>query len=1166
MRLPPFDLALLGAHYLLSGTDATRLPARPTGPPAWACGAVPADASRFMRAAYAALPDIAPPCHHRWAEQAPLPPSRRGRATPRPHRVARAVATPAWSDLSLRQRVEWALAAADAGHEHRDTETALAAWERDTHAMTLQWLHQPAAPRSCTAPSVRHLCENWRTLCQRHDAALALYWHAQRDPALDESSAREHARRLMSHAKAALHSVEEEFFYQTNQLADRFDVDRLLAGSPTPLGLLQAVHALLANDFPEHHAPLMDEGALAIAARLRQRCMARSAGALRNTASTAAFREAIHAEMGALEIATLWLPLDGPHANRSAAWFDGVAVRNASGTDVAALVAHTLAARRDFARDPGTGSAASAASAEATDPVQAEHWMRQRLRDLGETTRFSFGTPLQSIDTVLLRLGALHGVERTPGNDVGTILADFNRLCVAWQTVPRHWLAPTLSAAIHFAHAGADSPLLPLPRVLPERSAAQAEAHLLEDFIDHLRLDIRQHQERDETPPDVDPRATAQRVEEVMRHAHTARARRGAFGFDIDTLIAWLDGRIAPTPALAQALPALSVGERARLGMLQGSLAMLEEWQPRYLPLTVKMTLDPPALPGGSDTARVPLRHRALAARARGGAVVPLALDHAPDARLVYLRDEQRLVPLIAAEAAIWEVNWQGHVIGTVDERRLGDAHQALVADMRGQPPAAATPRGSAALREGITVKQLQRWLQNHPAPPPASTPIVLGDVADFTDEAEQRAIYDALAVAYQRSATLRMLLQHASSRPGAQPVRFTVRTGERARYVRSQHRIIVPPARDLENVLVLGPAGATRALPTAVWLHELIHATTLLFDPPSTLARKHRGPVVYLTYRVLYEMNLPNEERVTYATADAFDAESLPAQLERITPRVLLENLLLDRQLARVTPVSAHTLVLGDAVTQRVTVRAAIRLEQTVRDAMRRAPQQASFVQRLLDRFRWDTLADAPNRGAHLRAIDEFMFHARDIYERSAWGGGFLDAWLTRDQEATQHATRDTHRNTQWTLRALADAAPGQDAVPCRVLARERRAELALSDAFTYLSPAGYQPYAMRRRVASLLAQLAMPADVSLEVPQPETARGALAYVEDKLLGLGVLSEERRVAARLWPRATQTGAAVNASTPAVYHDPTRARRAADDEDAYLALVCPPLTGCIAPP
>ncbi|MGI4858473.1 MAG: hypothetical protein ACRYHA_16480 [Janthinobacterium lividum] len=1217
MRLPPLDLALLGAHYLLSGADATRLHARPAGPPAWACGPAPADVPPFARAASrrlppfasaagASLPDVAPPRHRGCAEPAPSRASRRSRATLRQHRVARAAATPppsaavtpppsaattpppsaatalppfpepppapyavaapVWSDLPLRQRAEWALAAADAGLRQIDTETALAAWEHDSRALTLQWLHEPAAPRSCTAPAVQPLCDRWSALCQRHDAALALYWHAQRDPSLDEHSARKHARQLIAHANATLHSIEEEFFYQTNQLADRFDLDRLLAGSPTPLGLLRAVHAWLAHEFPEHRAPLLDEAALAIAARLRQRCMARSASARRDTASTAAFREAIRAEMGALEIATTWLPLDGPRANRSSPWFDGVAVRNASGTGVVALTTHARAARRDFASGPGTASAERAA------PEQAEHWMRQRLRDLGESARFAFGTPLQSIDTVLLRLGALHGIERTPGNDVGTVLADFNRLCVAWQAVPRHWLAPTLSAAIHFAHAGADS--FPLPSA--GQTPTATEARLLDDFIHHLHIDIRRHQERDETPPDVDPHAMVHRLEQVIRHARAAHAHRGAFGFDVDTLIAWLDGRIAPTPALAQMLPTLSAGERARLGMLQGGLAMLGEWQPRYLPLTVKMTLDPPALPGGADPARIPLRHRALAARAREGEIVPLTLDHAPDARLVYLRDEQRLAPLIASDAAIWELNWQGHVIGTVDARRLGDAHQALMASTRGWPPAATPPRGSATLREGITVKEIQRWLKNHPAPLPASTPVVLSDVADFDDDAEQRTIRDALDVACQRSATLRMLLQHAPPRRDAQRVRFTVREGERARYDRSQHRIIVPPARDLENVEVLGPAGAARALPVGIWIHELVHATTLLFDPPPALARKHRGPVVYLTSRVLYEMNQTCEERVAYATAQAFDVDSLPANLERIKPRVLLENLLLDRQLARVTPVSARTLVLGTEVAQRATVRAAIRLEGVVRDALRRPPQQAAFVQRLLDRFQWGTLADAPDRGARLRAIDEFVFHAREIYERSAWGGGFLDDWLRRDREARRdaapnaswNARRDAPRSAQWTLHVLAGTAGGQDAVPCRVLQRERRIELSLGDAFVYLGPTGCQPYAMRRRVAGLLAQLAMPAGIPLDVPQPGTERGALAYVEDKLLGLGALSEERRVNAHIWSGDAQMAASAhtNASAPAAHRDPTRARRAADDEDAYLALVCQPLTGCVAPP
>ncbi|MGI4858819.1 MAG: hypothetical protein ACRYHA_18225 [Janthinobacterium lividum] len=1211
MRLPPLDLTLLTAHYLLSSSGAAQRHARPAGPPAWAPAAPSRAAVALGHAMRAGLPDFEEPQRSpaRGARPPPLPsslpPPPRGPLKPCHRNIQRAgealdmaaatlspspfaetpasspsaSASPVWSDLSIRQRVEWALAIADADHQRIDLDSTLAAWERDLRVMTLQWLRQPAAPRSRTAPP-HPLRTDWRTACRRHDATLALYWHVQREPSLDASSVRERARQLLRHAKAAPYSVADESFYQTNQLADRFDLDALRSRAPTPIELLRTVHAFLASAFPEHRASLLDEAALAIAARLRQRCMARSAGALRAGTSGAAFREAIRAEIGSLEIAAKWIPLGrpagmsgemsgemsggmppgmapgAPATTGAPAWFDGIAIRNASGADIATLVAEQSARRHDLRH---------AARNDVFDPAQAEQWLRKRLQDLGESARFPIGTPLQSIDTILLRLGTSHGIERASGDDVATVLADFNRLCVAWRTVPRHWIAPTLSAAIHFARASAD------PIALAGLAPAEAEAYLLDNFIRSLPGDVRQRQERDETPANVEPRAAVRGLEEVIGHAHAARAHRGAFGFDIETLIAWLDGRIEPTPALAQALPALSAGERARLNMLRGSLAMLGEWQPRYLPLTTKMTLDPPTLPGDPDPTRVPLRHRALAARARDGEIVPLALDHAPDARLVYLRDEQRLVPLIASNAAIWELNWEGHVIGTVDERRLGEAHPSLAVGTRAQPPAAAMPQGSVALREGITVKELRRWLDRHSAPPPG-TPIVLSDVADFGDAAEQRTIHDALELAYQRSATLRMLLRRAPSRQDAQRVRFTVQTGERARYVRAEHRIVVPPARDLETVVILGPAGAALASPTAIWIHELIHATTLLFDPPQPLAREHRGPVVYLTYRVLHEMNRTGEERVAYATADAFDADSLPAHLARIRPRVLLENLLLDRQLARVNPVSARTLVLGTEVARRATVRAALLLEGAVRDALRRPPEQTSFVQRLLDRFRWDTLAAAPDRGARLRAIDEFVFHARDIYERNAWSGGFLDAWLRRDRDARRNGTgdadRDAPRHGRWTLHVLADAATEQDPVPCRVLARERRVELALGDTCVYLSPTGRRPYAMRRRVAGLLAQLAMPPDVPLDVLRPETERGALAYVEDKLLGLDALSEERRVAARLWPDAARRvpDAPTNVSASAAYCDATRARRAADDEDAYLALACPPLTGCIAPP
>jgi hypothetical protein len=58
--------------------------------------------------------------------------------------------------------------------------------------------------------------------------------------------------------------------------------------------------------------------------------------------------------------------------------------------------------------------------------------------------------------------------------------------------------------------------------------------------------------------------------------------------------------------------------------------------------------------------------------------------------------------------------------------------------------------------------------------------------------------------------------------------------------------------------------------------------------------------------------------------------------------------------------------------------------------------------------------------------------------------------------------------------------------------------------------------------------------------------ARGAVVYVENKLLGLNDASANRRVSATHWNDAPEN----------CQEDPTMARRAADEEDRYLRSIC----------
>ncbi|MGI4858818.1 MAG: PipA/GogA/GtgA family type III secretion system effector [Janthinobacterium lividum] len=1247
MRLPRLDLTLLAIDYVLSGAAGAAPRDLAAAPRPWASSDRPQDAAALAYAERAGRRDAAQHVPARVAhatKRRSCARDRRRRATPaqtdasRPSTGAgapaippasRARATPAlladwslaWTTLPTCQRAERALAIARANHSAGDPEQRLALLTGENHDMTMQWLTQPvmSPPRPANATDAPP--------ARPGQDAVDLYWHLQLNPALTLPDAVAVARRLTARARLPPATREAQTLYQASRLADLFDLTVLRDASHTPLDLLRQVHAVLNTRFPAYRAPLLDEHAIAVAAQLRQRCTAafpNASGALPRRD----FAREVRAELTADALTADILPWDTTPPADGHAWFDGVAVRDAQGKNLTDLVADLkrtrpalvdhLRQRQDIElkRPPPGGRRSPIGDAAPDDHALVERWMRKRLRDLVESTRFPFGTPPQSIHTVLLRLCGMHGLRCTQSDDLVGVLRDFRRLCATWRVDPAYWVSPTLAAAIHLAHASGTGDRLtdldPMARendlidVFHERLRAyQASDGTLPATQTgkwrrtHLQLPpgnrtktLMTHVGDPQAPPPPDwkdsfldmtgsllvlprgpmhvgqimlrgqPRETlgllpfvvpAYDIEEGVRLGNGTRAVRGAFQFGADVLMAWIGGRIDASLAVREALPALARGERAALAMLHRGVATLGEPRPHYLPLVEPVAIEPPAaMRVATDDSAIPLPYRHLASRARDGGIVPIDLPNVPNARLIHLRHEDRVIPVGTSDVTVWELNWDGHIVGTVADRRLGDLRDTLLAEARG--PALRTPSAGAepsVFDQGVTVATTQRWFAAHPTALQSrrisewQTDAALSSIVDVDeDRMAEVAIYQELGNAYRRSETFRLLAHQRTPRPDGKYLRFSITPGAMPRYLPDQHVIALPPVSELAEIEYQGPRGSVRFDPRDVWIHEFVHAMTLLTDPEPALATRHRGPVVYFTDRILYEINRPSAERITYAHPGISGGA---VQRERTIERVVRENILLDEQLALRTTMHPDTPVLGVAVQQRATVVAAMRIEEEVRAALATRTTHAPFPKRLLDALRLSVTDEGAHPSPHLRLIREFVHHAQAMYQSSAWARGYLDAWLGRDV------------TTQWTIHRLSRILAERHGIPCRVQPNDHRIELSYADSFAYLGPTGLQPYTMRRRVASLLAELALPARARAAHIAVDLERGAVVYAENKLLGLGVDSEERRLSARIW-RSRPGIPSLSAE-----RNPTLARRVADDEDRFLAAHCPPTPegGCI---
>ncbi|MGI4985015.1 MAG: hypothetical protein ACRYGL_17070, partial [Janthinobacterium lividum] len=721
--------------------------------------------------------------------------------------------------------------------------------------------------------------------------------------------------------------------YQVDRLADLFDLPASCRPPRTELGLLREVHAVLGTLFPEYRATLFDEHALAVATRLWRRCMEAPPDTLTGASLTAMrgdFQHKVSAELTAQVRAAQLIPWSDTPPADGRAWFDGIAVRDAANKTLDDLVDDLLRLRPslvtrllpdDAPRHPGSASA-SASDRPAASPPTAGHtnrpllgqWMKKRLVDLVESVRFPFGTPPQSIDTIVLRLSGLHGVPCTPGDDFTTVLRDFTRLCADWQARPGYWVSPTLAAALHLAHASGTH------AALDGLDPAQRENRLIDAFHERLRA----YRSGPEHAPDAPPkcagsasgcRGDARRpgpsaplvaspdapdeadaaaatttspgfreaflttaeswlalprwpmsvgralmrgepreilglmpfvvpaydIEEGVRLGNASRAMRGAFQFGADVVMTWIGGRIDASLAVQEALPALGLEERAALAMLHRGAATLGETRPQHLPLTERAALGRPrgvvTLP---EDGTVPLQHRHLAARARSGEIVPIRLPNVPNARLVHLPRERRVIPVGLAGASVWELDWEGHIVGSVEARRIGDRWETLRAETRVRAPDASgardasdasdtsdtsdshdLPQHGAArwpVTDGRTVESMERWLAradplpSHHAPGMREADETLRGVLDFDEENPQElAMFVELRAAYRRSRTFRLVTQSGTAHPGGRRLRLAIEPGATPHYTPARHVITVPPAHEIARIEYLGWSGPTR-------------------------------------------------------------------------------------------------------------------------------------------------------------------------------------------------------------------------------------------------------------------------------------------------------------------------------------------------------------------
>ena len=309
------------------------------------------------------------------------------------------------------------------------------------------------------------------------------------------------------------------------------------------------------------------------------------------------------------------------------------------------------------------------------------------------------------------------------------------------------------------------------------------------------------------------------------------------------------------------------------------------------------------------------------------------------------MSEQDRVVPATPTEGGWTECNLRGEtVLGAPPILRSPESgrHYALT-DMPGVPGGAGAIT-EADLQNRPTVRAAAAYLYAVSELPEVTRVDknprgLLRKLIQYTDTAAFSEFEDFFVETYKNSPTMRILMNSALVRKikNNTPLCKVHFDTQSARWSGNEIYFLSDDA--LKRAHYLSPDGPVSFQRQRMWIHETVHLLTELSDLENTRkeASSHRGPVVYFTDRIQYEIatGMPALSRMNYARAPFSNPDDQPLALarpeaERInTCRdwMIAEDNYLDQILGHDLRITAATTVLGQAVVNRATVRGALAL-----------------------------------------------------------------------------------------------------------------------------------------------------------------------------------------------------------------------------------------------
>jgi hypothetical protein len=360
-----------------------------------------------------------------------------------------------------------------------------------------------------------------------------------------------------------------------------------------------------------------------------------------------------------------------------------------------------------------------------------------------------------------------------------------------------------------------------------------------------------------------------------------------------------------------------------------------------------------------------------------------------------------------------------------------------------------------------------------------------------------------------------------------------------------TNRKIYLPGDDVIETYRYMSAGGRHPFTSEQAYLHEMLHALTGAFDPEAVHNLLNRGPIVYLTDKILNEAGYRFPEQVMYRAENYEGIVELTETVEyrraEAAHAANLENLHLDQQIDAALPaVSQDTLVEGVALRRRLTVSGV----KKIKDEISRVDSSVrEYREGYLGKFKHNfALATdvTTGSGAASEGLEQLVAFYGRLYKKSPTFRRLFDS-----MPATG-AAADAANSWKFVLDknvAIQELPPGRVA---HGINDSTQKIYIFDDNTLYLGERGLHPVQYERKLTHEMVCIITGVS-KIKAGEAFYNRGAALYYTDKILKEAGFSQPRQLVAALAVSLDPESEARLLSYQ------TSARRSAAIEDRYLA-------------